>query len=241
MATTLDLVHTSLRALRPYTKAGDFSPNETLLTIKNMLQTVNDPFRSNISHGINRLITDAERRVRRSAREIPAPVHDKAMLALYEEAYDPPLDMESLKRMPSHSLGNCYYRFIAANEFDPLETLAHIQATDLLSYTYRRAYKLHDIMHVVMGWDASTLGELRLVAFSVGQSRDDYTRQMPLMALAVLYLHIALKKPWQLPEAVRLDRKYRREGVNAPNLASFRFEEHWEKSPEEVRALYLES
>lgn len=241
MAMALDIVHTSLRALRPYTNEGEFSPKETLLTIRNMIMTVDDPFRSDISHGINRLITDAEKRVRRDMGGMPARARDEAMARLYREGYDPELDMEALKKMPASTLGNRYYRFITDNKFDPLESLAHIQATDLLSYTYRRAYKLHDIMHVVMGWDATTLGEFRLVAFSVGQSGDEHTRQMPLMALIVLYLHIALKKPWLLPAAIRLDRKYRQMGMAAPNYSSFRFEEHWDKTPEEVRALYLAS
>lgn len=241
MAMTLDLVHTSLRALRPYTNEGEFSPKETLLTIRNMIMTVDDPFRSDISHGINRLISDAEKRVRRDMGGVPVHAGHDAMARLYAEGYDPALDMEALGKMPAGTLGHRYYRFITENDLHPLESLAHIQATDLLSYTYRRAYKLHDILHVVMGWDTSTLGELRLVAFSVGQSGDEHTRQMPLMALIVLYLHIAVKKPWQLPEAFRLARKYRRIGAGAPSSVSFRFEEHWEKRPEEVRALYLAS
>lgn len=241
MAIALDLARTSLRSLRPYTNAGAFSPKETLLTVHNMIKTVDDPFKSDISHGINRLIADSERRVRRSMLRAPLHDHDEAMIRLFEERYDPELDMKALKEMPANTLGNRYYHFITDNKLDPLETLTHIQATDLLSYTYRRAYKLHDIMHVVMGWDTSTLGELRLVAFSVGQSRDDFTRQMPLMALVVLYLHIALKKPWQLAEAIRLDRKYRRVGAESPNLARFKFEDHWDKSPEDVRDLYLAS
>lgn len=241
MTAALDLLHTGMRSLLPLTNDGEFSPKETLLTIRNMIMTVNDPFQSDIAHGINRLIADAEKRVRRDLDGIPPHAGHEAMVRLYEERYDPALDMEALKRMPAGTLGNRYYRFIADNKLDPLESLAEIQANDLLSYTYRRAYKLHDILHVVMGWDTSTLGELRLVAFSVGQSGDEYTRQMPLMALLVLYLHIAVKKPWQLPEALRLDRKYRRMGAQAPSCVSFRFEEYWGRSPEEVKALYLAS
>jgi len=66
----------------------------------------------------------------------------------------------------------------------PLKTLlAMREPTNLLEYLTRRAYKLHDFMHVVLGADASVLGEVRIVSYTIGQTRDLGARA-PAMALA---------------------------------------------------------
>jgi hypothetical protein len=94
------------------------------------------------------------------------------------------------------------------------------EPTTTLEYLVRRAYKLHDLMHIVLGADATVLGEVRIVAYSLGQARRDSARA-PAMALAVLFLNIGLRRPHEMPEAVRRAARWlegRRAGALARRL-----------------------
>ena len=71
---------------------------------------------------------------------------------------------------------------------------------NLPAYALRRAYKLHDVLHVALGCDASVLGEVRIVSYSVGQARAGTVRAAAL-ALVVLLLHLVLRRSGRAPRA----------------------------------------
>ena len=163
-----------------------------------------------------------------------------ALAALFREGYDPALEPERLEALPDGTLGREYARFIRANQIDPLgNLLALSRPKNLLEYQFWRSYKLHDVLHVVLGCDASVLGEVPIVAYSLGQARSTGVRA-PALALCVLLLHMALRKPEQFqtgdPARRRVDAARR---ADAQAYASHRLEDWMERPVEEVRALVL--
>ncbi|MGH7857757.1 MAG: Coq4 family protein [Candidatus Binatia bacterium] len=217
---------------------GVTTPWAALRSARNFVLTVWDPTRSDIRQGVNALLYGALRnpspeRIRKLAGGEPA------LVELHEGAYDPELDLERLEALSEGSLGREYARFIRENGIDPLGDLLELaRPTNLLEYAFRRAYKLHDLMHVVLGCDASVLGEVRIVSYSVGQSRDEDGRAADL-ALAVLLLHLTLRKPREFKEAIRLAGEWMRLGADTRLHVTFRLEDLLERPVGEVRDMVL--
>lgn len=201
------------------------SPRQIYETVRNFVITVWDPSRSDIRQGINSLIYRALRDstpadIERRRRDSPA------LAALHDRGYDPPLVLAELERLPEESFGRQFVRFIRGNGIDPLERLLAMDApASFIEYSYRRSYKLHDMLHVVLGCDASILGEVRIVSFSLGQAADRGGRFAPAMAMLVLYLHLLIRRPWQIPRAIRLARQWEALGGCTPPYSGFPLEE----------------
>jgi ubiquinone biosynthesis protein Coq4 len=217
---------------------GITNPVRALQALANFVKTVWDPTRSDIRRGVNGLLygalrdVDAERieQLRRDAPDVAA---------LCDEGYDPELEPRRLEQLPDGTLGREYARFLRANGIDPLGDLLEMPApSNPVEYAFRRAYKLHDVLHVVLGCDASILGEVRIVSFSLGQASDAGVRA-PALALVVLLLHLVLRKPQQFPEAIRLAGEWMRIGERTQPYASFRMEDWMARPVEEARALVL--
>jgi ubiquinone biosynthesis protein Coq4 len=213
-------------------------PLRTLGIVRNFIKTVDDPTRSDIQHGINRLIRDAVSGA--TDEEIAAARDAQPELArLYAEGYDPKLDADALAALPAGTLGHEYARFIRENEIDPLGTLIALgPPRNFLEYSILRAYKLHDILHVVLGCDATVMGEVRIVSFSLGQGRNDRPRA-PAAALSVLLLHLTIKDPRRMREAVSLAARWLDLGSRVPPHTSVRIEDWMDRPVEEVRERVL--
>jgi ubiquinone biosynthesis protein Coq4 len=228
------MIRNELRSL------GLTNPWKIWLAVKNFAKTVWDPTRSDIQHGINALVYEAlanapPGRVAALAQESPA------LAQLFREGYDPALDPARLEALPDGTLGREYARFIRANQIDPLgNLLALSRPKNLLEYQFWRAYKLHDVLHVVLGCDATALGEVPIVAYSLGQARSTGVRA-PALALCVLLLHMALRRTDQFQTAVRLAAEWMHRGEQTPGYATHRLEDWMDRPVAEVRSLVLAS
>jgi ubiquinone biosynthesis protein Coq4 len=217
---------------------GLSSPWKIWLAVKNFAKTVWDPTRSDIQHGINSLVYEALANAP-PGREAELAREDPELAALFRDGYDPMLEPARLEALPDGTLGREYARFIRANEIDPLgNLLALSRPKNLLEYQFWRAYKLHDVLHVVLGCDATALGEVPIVAYSLGQARSTAVRA-PAMALCVLLLHMALRRTDQFQTAVRLSAEWMRRGEQTRGYATHRLEDWMERPVADVRALVL--
>jgi len=223
-----------LRALRELNLTN---PVAFYRALRNAAITVWDPTRSDIQGGIQTLVYDALRKAPpKQVADLAAA--SPALVSLFEAGYDPVLDPERLERLPDGTLGREYARFIRANGLTPLETLlAMPPATNVLEYLFRRAYKLHDVLHVAIGADASVLGEVRVVSYTIGQSRRQ-GHAAPL-ALAVLWVNIALRRPYEMPEAIALAAEWLERGRSARWHVTTPLEDWLEKPVPEVREALL--
>jgi hypothetical protein len=82
------------------------------------------------------------------------------------------------------------------------------------------------------------LGEVRIVSYSLGQARNASGRA-PALALAVLFLHLALRRPADLPEAVRLAAEWQALGERARSYHGFRLEDWMDRPVAEVHELVM--
>jgi ubiquinone biosynthesis protein Coq4 len=214
------------------------NPVDVWRAARNFVRTIWDPTRSDIQHGINQLVY-------RGLREVP-PEQVRALeaaqpelVALFAAGYDPELATARLESLPEGTLGREYARFLRANDIHPLQTLLSLgRPRTTLEYLFRRAYKLHDLMHVVLGADASVLGEVRIVAYSLGQAGPG-TGRAPAMALAVLFMNIALRRPHEIAEAVELAHTWMQVGRRSRWHVTFRVEDWLERPVAELRARML--
>lgn len=95
-------------------------------------------------------------------------------------------------------------------------------------------------MHVVLGCPTTPLGEVPSVAYSVGQAgQDGKAVKAPALALAVVLLHIALRRTNESAEACRLSGEWTRIGERGRPYTEFRFEEMMDQRVEEVRERVL--
>jgi ubiquinone biosynthesis protein COQ4 len=217
---------------------GLTNPWRVLQGARNFARTVWDPTRSDIRQGVNALVYGALRdagpeRIRELEEEAPA------LAELFAERFDPEIDPRRLEQLPDGTLGREYARFVRANGIDPLGDLLELESpTHLLEYSFRRAYKLHDVLHVVLGCDASVLGEVRIVSYSLGQARLRAARA-PALALVVLLLHLVLRRPDQFAEAIALAAEWMRLGEGTRLYSTFRLEEWMDRPVAEVRARVL--
>ena len=219
---------------------GLSGPRAVLASLKNFAITVWDPAKSDIRQGINVLIEGALRDPKPGALE-DARRGSPASAVLWEERYDPVLDLDSLATLPDGTLGREYARFVRDNGIEPLGNQVEWgEAENLLQYQLLRAYKLHDVLHVVLGCPATPLGEVPIVAFSVGQaSTEANTAQAAAIALAVVLLHIALRRTGEFAEACRLTGEWTRIGERCRPYTEHRFEELMGERVEAVRERVL--
>jgi ubiquinone biosynthesis protein COQ4 len=222
---------------------GVRGPWSLLKTLKNFAVTTWDPSKSDIRAGINHLIEGALRDPTPEQIEA-ARERSPQCAALWDARYDPPLDLDRLATLPDGTLGREYARFVRDNGIEPLGSLVAWGApTNLLQYTLLRAYKLHDVLHVVLGCPATPLGEVPIVAFSLGQAQQGgagaRTSNAPALALAVVLLHIALRRTHEFAEAIRLSGDWMRIGERTPSYAGFRLEDMMDRRVEDVRQQLL--
>jgi ubiquinone biosynthesis protein COQ4 len=222
---------------------GDFgirTPWSALATVRNFIVTTWDPAKSDIRQGINALIDGALRNPTPQALDA-ARARSPKNNELWERRYDPPLDVEALANLPDGTLGREYSRFVRENHIEPLGSLVEWGTPkNLLQYVVLRAYKLHDVLHVILGCPATPLGEVQIVSFSVGQGEAAAkTVHAPALALAVVLLHIALRRPHEFAEATRLAGEWTQIGQRSRPYTEFRLEEMMDRPVEEVRAQVL--
>ena len=224
-----------------FRELGVTNPVTIVRTIRNFARTIWDPTRSDIGQGIGLLVYRGLKDASPGDEQALAQASPE-LRALFEERYDPQLDLEHLATLPDGTLGREWVRFVTDNGIRPLETLlAFGTPQNLLEYQFRRAYKMHDLMHVVLGADASVLGEVRIVSYSLGQAPSRATGRVraPAMALAVLVMNIGLRRPHEMREAVALAAEWLRVGERSPWHVAVRIEDWLERPVADLRAHLL--
>ena len=101
--------------------------------------------------------------------------------------YADPVDFDALRKLPDGTLGNTYHRWIADNGLtaqiatnyrDFHQMLKASGALDgmpdEMQFAVLRGFQVHDILHVLTGYDSSGQGEIALQAFSLAQLQFPY-------------------------------------------------------------------
>jgi len=157
---------------------------------------------------------------------------------LLEERYlSPSPDVEALAALPEGTLGKEFERYLRENELDAnlLRESAFIPAHrargEDVGYLAERGFQLHDLFHVLTGFDTTPLGEVRVVSFTVAQTPAPY----PAMIIASRPLQMVLYRPELLPAVMDAITEGWSLGRRAKPLLAVRWEDHWERPLAELR------
>lgn len=161
--------------------------------------------------------------------------------AMLQDRYLSPVpDVAHLATLPAGTLGKEFERYLTDNGLDAnllRESAfipAHRERGDDVGYLAERGFQLHDLFHVLTGFDTTPLGEVRVVSFTVAQSPAPY----PAMIIASRPLQMVLYKPELLPVVMDAITEGWALGRRAKCLLPVHWEDHWERPLEELRAEY---
>lgn len=149
-------------------------------------------------------------------------------------------DVAQLAGLPDGSLGKEFERYLTSNDLDVnlLRESAFIQAHqkrgDDVGYLAERGFQLHDLFHVLTGYDTTPLGEVRVVSFTVAQAPAPY----PAMIIASRPLQMVLYRPQLLPFVMDAITDGWALGRKAKPLLGVHWEEQWNRPLTEIREEY---
>jgi ubiquinone biosynthesis protein COQ4 len=138
------------------------------------------------------------------------------------------VDFARLRALPATTLGGAYARYLDAKQLDPDLFQPPPGLPEVPSYIAQRMRQVHDLWHVLTGYDTDVPGEIALQAFTWAQT------DAPSAALVTIggLLRFGVSDRGLF---VRVVDAYRR-GRRAEFLAPIWLEEMWERPLDEVRA-----
>ncbi len=167
---------------------------------------------------------------RRRVREIGETEEGKRLFSDRSRIDSTSVDLDALRRLPDGTLGREYMRFLTDNGITPDVFCDMPEVGDeRAAYLVMRLRQTHDLWHVVTGYAPNVEGEVLLQAFTFGQTRAPSAALITGLGTA---RHFALR-----PRHYARVRGAYLKGLRARRLATFRWEDHWDKPLAEVRAL----
>lgn len=159
---------------------------------------------------------------------------------LKDRYLSPTPNLAYLAGLADGTLGKEFERYLTLNGLDVslLRESAFIEAHhkrgDDVGYLAERGFQLHDLFHVLTGYDTTPLGEVRIVSFTVAQAPAPY----PAMIMASRPLQILLYRPQLLPFIMDAITDGWVLGRKAKPLLAVHWEKHWEQPLAELRKAY---
>ena len=157
---------------------------------------------------------------------------------LLEERYLAPRpDMAALRALDIGTLGRAFATHIDDNGLDVNKLResafieAHARDGEDQGFLAERGFQLHDLFHVLTGYDSSALGEVGVVSFTAAQTMSPY----PTFIMTTRPLQMALYEPELLPFVMDTVAEGWMRGRRADMLIGIRWEDHWAEPLEELR------
>ncbi|MCB9704409.1 MAG: hypothetical protein H6711_21150 [Myxococcales bacterium] len=136
--------------------------------------------------------------------------------------YRPRLDLDALATLPEGTFGRAYVRFIRDNGLHPLVISDQVDPALVARNAFVVRYGIiHDMVHVLTGFDASWPGEIGVWAFVAAQG---YSRVFTLSAILALLI-APLRAPTRLGASWRSFRRGWAMGREARRVLPLRLEE----------------
>lgn len=138
------------------------------------------------------------------------------------------VDFDRLRALPATTLGGAYARYLETNHLDPDLFQAPPGLPEVPSFIAKRMRQVHDLWHVLTGYDTDVSGEVALQAFTWAQT--DSPSSAILAIGGLLRFGLADRGLF-----VRVVDAYRR-GRRAEFLPPLWLEEMWDRPLDELRA-----
>ncbi len=147
--------------------------------------------------------------------------------------YRPSTDFEQLATLPPGTFGREYARFMQANQLRPIVPTDRVDPALIARNAFTVRYAaIHDMVHVLTGFDTSWPGEVGVWAFVGGQNFSFGFR----IAAVVALLFAPLRAPLRMGQAWRNFRVGWAMGKQARLMLVQRLEERFEHRLADVRA-----
>lgn len=146
--------------------------------------------------------------------------------------YHPPIDLEKLSQYPKGSFGWEYAHHMKANHLKPFNISPEHEDIAKRNVFALRYVVIHDILHVLLGFDTSYAGEIGVLAFAAEQN---YSPSLKI-GLKIAKVFAPIIFPGQAKAIFANLRKGQELGKKAKFLLGVRFEEYWERPLSEVKA-----
>lgn len=145
----------------------------------------------------------------------------------------PEVDLDALRGLERGTLGREYAEFLGANDLQPFRISADVDPALVRRNIFTARYSLlHDVFHVLTGFDTRWAGELGVWAFVAAQGYAGGHWGAVVMA-CLLYPFLA---PRQIPHLWRNLRLGVRMGRRARTLITVELETMWDRPVDELRA-----
>ncbi|MEM8766473.1 MAG: Coq4 family protein [Pseudomonadota bacterium] len=143
--------------------------------------------------------------------------------------------LEELASCPETSLGNTLYRMLVENNFDPevldREAIGLAGLTPALRYVNTRILQMHDVWHLVAGYETTSLHEIAISAFQLAQFGHNYSG----MFLATVATRSHLSGGVGFEVLFRTVAEAWQHGRQTTPFMDIDFETHWPQPIEEIR------
>ena len=145
-------------------------------------------------------------------------------------------DIDALGKLPEGSLGHDLYRMLVDNNFDAevldREVIGLANLPPALRYVNTRILQMHDVWHLVAGYQTTSLHEIAISAFQLAQFGHNYSS----MFLATVATMSCCKTPAGFGLLMQNIIEAWRHGRATPALMSIQWESEWHGTPEQIRA-----
>ena len=145
-------------------------------------------------------------------------------------------DVEALAACPDGSLGKSLHEMIVANGYDPevldRESIALQELPHSLYYLNARILQMHDVWHLVAGYETTSSNEIAISAFQLAQFGHNYSS----MFLAAVMTISTFKEPRGFTILMQIMTEAWQHGRETPVMMDIEWEAEWENSLEDIRA-----
>lgn len=146
--------------------------------------------------------------------------------------YYPTINLEQLSQLPEGTLGYEYAQHMKKCGIQPLEISQDLREEADNHLFALRYTVIHDIFHVLLGFDTSYAGEMGVFAFTIAQNYSKIINAFEPLVTSV-YPLIFLNQAEQMRANIR---KGKALGKKAKCLLVYRFEDNWARPIADMRS-----
>jgi len=148
------------------------------------------------------------------------------------------LQLQDIETCPAGSLGHSLYRMLVDNGYDAevldREAIGLGQLKPAVRYLNTRILQMHDVWHLVAGYQTTSLHEIAISSFQLAQFGHNYS--------AMFLATVATMSQSNGPDAFNLMMRIFSEswvhGSKSPAFMSIEFESEWNRPVEDIRDQY---
>lgn len=145
-------------------------------------------------------------------------------------------DIDALARCPAGSLGQSLHHMIVENGYDPevldRDAIALSELPHSLHYLNARILQMHDVWHLVAGYETTSSNEIAISAFQLAQFGHNYSS----MFLAAVMAISTFKEPKGFTILMQILAEAWQHGRETPVMMDIEWEKEWDRSLEDIRA-----